>query len=72
MKTVWHLKGAKAGSFEQLDDDAADKLIATGKAQDADSGEDMRYPENHPDYVAPKRTTRKKKYPNKMMTTESD
>lgn len=72
MQTVWIIRGANAGTFQQLADDAAKKLIAKGDAQACDGVTPLKYPVNHPDYRAePKtRTTRKKKYPNKMMTTE--
>lgn len=61
MQTIWHIKGAKAGTFEQVDDDAAAKLTKNGRAQIADGATPLEYPENHPHYKPRKRTTYKTK-----------
>ena len=70
MKTVWHLKGAKAGSFEAVADAKAAELVDAGLAQICDGETSLGLPDNHPDY-RPKRGRPRKavkpKYPDKMM-----
>jgi len=70
MVTVWHLKGPKAGTFEELDEDEAKALAKSGKLQITDGVNLLKTPENHPDYKPPRRN-RRAKYPNKMLTTEA-
>lgn len=80
MKHVWYIHGPKAGTFETLIDDAeAERLAADDVLQILDGKEELRYPENHPHYgkdvptrVVKKRQTRKKKYPNKMLVSDSE
>lgn len=75
MQTIWHIKGDKAGSFEQVEDDMVKSLVGSGQAQVADGVTPLSYPQGHPHYeeAAPKKTRAKRKYPNKMMkTNESD
>jgi hypothetical protein len=80
MQTVWYLRGELAGSHGVVSDADAKKLEAEGTAQIFDGVTPLGYPENHPDVIrgvvqmnpipGPKTTTRKKKYPNKAMTTD--
>jgi hypothetical protein len=70
MKTVWHIKGEKAGSFESVSDAKASKLVGDGVAQICDGETVLEFPENHPDYKPKRgrpRKTVKPKYPDKMM-----
>ena len=70
MQTVWHIKGAKAGTFESVADSKAAELMDAGIAQICDGETDLEFPENHPDYKPKRgrpRKTVKPKYPDKMM-----
>lgn len=81
MKKLWYLRGDKAGTFEDVNDDAeGQRLIDEGTAQEVDGVTPLRYDETHPHYgldVEPKKKAPpkkklhlKKKYPNKMMRTD--
>lgn len=82
MQIVWYLRGEKAGEFEAVSDAKAKTLVDSGQAQIHDGESQLQYPENHPDVIqgrvemepapAPKTTSRKRKYPNKNMTTDED
>lgn len=68
MVTIWHLKGLKAGQFEQVEQSQADKLIDSKQAQlvEAD-GEPLRFPENHPQY---KPERKRRAYKTKVIEAE--
>ncbi len=78
-KNLWIIRGEKAGTFEQVPDDEAQKMLDADEAQIVD-GSPLRYPENHPHFgmdenppkKARKKTAARKKYPNKAMTTDTD
>lgn len=80
MQIVWYIRGEKAGTFDCVSDATAKTLAASGEAQIHDGQTQLAYPENHPDVKQgkvkmesiPKTNTRKKKYPNKNMTTDAD
>ena len=75
MRTIWIIRGKLAGTFQSVSDEDAQRLVDKGDAQLCDGITHLQYPDNHPQYVAPKtrrRNTARKKYPNKMMTTDAE
>jgi len=73
MVTIWNLTGGDAGTFACVPKVEADKRVASGTAQIADGMTPLKLAENHPDYVPEKPTGKpKKKYPNKMLKTETE
>ena len=77
---LWIIRGKNAGTFVSLPEAEARPLIDNGDAQVLD-GSPLKYPENHPHYgmddepakpKTRKKTTARKKYPNKMMETDSN
>jgi len=85
MATIWHIRGKKAGAFEEVPEEDAKKAVESGDAQIADGAATLAYPQGHPHYdpnaVVARKTaekkpvvtkTKSKKYPDKMLTAEDE